>query len=453
MSNQEFSKCLLGVKAESLLVALALPQFDWNQLAIIDNVDKNEGPVSNPLSRKYLTYLDKNYWNIFLKLFAPKEINSINNFLCPLNIYIRLNKQVINLGRESWYDNIDIFFKKNIFSINNQTWNAFKKLEKNQVNDLFTSFFSFYADLSFHDSINFEVFYKLWDEQKSDLVTFMNLFIQDWLKFFKTQEGIKFWRLIPSLYKMSIQPTPTELGVAEFVFNIIQPHYFFDEELFNETSKKFLDKNETNFTKASFDSLIEEDKKILHVINQNKKTLRSEKFWAFPELNLKPESNTLVHWAWKYKHTLNEEKKVIIDINDFIIDQHYFCATILLIDSQYEVRFLQNNQTFFDNQLIHKLKDHFEHSIQFDDFWFHWHFLEKTLSANDFGGPYLDSTIHYSDSSNHVEHINWSQNFAAKDGLANLKSLELINAHQSYWQHYLYQITRILWSDLYSASF
>lgn len=459
IESSDFNKCFLGIKAESLAVALALPKYNLHQLALVDRSDHEEVKTRLPFSRKCITFADKTYWNYYLKLFSPKEIDSINNFLDPLTIYLRSGKQVLSLGQNSWFDNLDIFFKKQLFLIQDATWAKFNELNRESVNGEFEAYYLKQVEESFYRDVSFEEFFKNWKIKKTVLTEFMNFFLEDWMNFFRTNAGIKFWRLVPSLYRISVDTHPNEASTAEFVFNLIQPHYYFNEVKFNELVLQYCKINNSFIGSAVSSSVVEEDKKILHIMGEAKQPIRSDKFWEFPDANFLPSENGLIQWTWLsngVQQTESNPKKIIIDLNDFMIDQHYFCATIALIDQRYEMMFLQKNQTFLDKQLEKKLALYFDTILKIDSFWSTWQEFHEGLSSKNVSGPLIECAFHYNESSKNDRPnklLQWNKVFQTTKELDNLHFLGLISGNQSYWTHYLHQVTRILWKDLYDATF
>lgn len=455
METENITKCFMGIKAESLAVALALPKYQLDQLALIPSGNKS---TSNhvPLSRKYLTYADKVYWNKFLKLFSPKEISEIDPYLEPLTLYIRSNGKVVSIGQNNWFKNIDIFFKKNFINFKPRTWECFKNLDMKNVNQVFQLWCEDIVEKGFYLETNFDQLFKIWLEQKTPETIFFKSFIEDLLVFFQSDQGLKLWRLVPALYSMKIDLFPNELSVADFIINLIQPHYYFNEKKFSDDVITYLKKNNASFNPDSKMTVVEEENKILYLNVEKSKPIRSDKFWEFPHPNIAAVEHGLFHWSWKATMTHEEQhqisKKIILDVNEFIIDQHFFCGMVALIDQEYEIMFLQKTQSLNDKQLESKLKCYFKDYLLQDDFWATWHDFPKDLSSKPFLGPYLDSTFIYSHQDNRKDFLTWKKSTESKN-LVNYKDFAILAINKSYWPEYLFNITRFIWLELYNSKF
>lgn len=447
----------MGIKAESLVVALAMPKYQLDQLAFVKTqTTGSDDSGRSPFSRRYITYTDKAFWNMFLKLFSPKEIEMVDPYLEDLALYMRLDNKVVCLGQSSWFNNIDIFFKKEFIHFKPLTWAKYKELEKTNVDNIFQRWCDDLSDQSFHQDQKFTEIYKEWMNKKTLVAIFFKSFIEDWYKFFQTDRGMRLWRLAPALYQVKIDINPSEIKVAEFIFNLIQPHYFFDEECFTREVVKYLLLNKSNFCKVEHFNLVEENNRILHLVGEKNNPIRSEKFWDFPHPDFSPTRSGLVYWSWQT--VLDDEqqavmnKKIIFDLNDFIIDQHYFSGMIALVDRQYELMFLQKTQDLYDKQLEKKLILHFQQILSQDDFWSTWHNFPLDLTSDTFVGPKINCSFIYSLEGNISQHVIWNRT-THKSNLTNYRDFSLLSESKSYWINCLYNVTRILWSELYGSKF
>ncbi len=201
---------------------------------------------------------------------------------------------------------------------------------------------------------------------------------------------------------------------------------------------------------------MEEANRILHLVVEKNAPIRSEKYWDFPRPDFSPTKSGLVHWSWKAELDFDEQnvmnKKIILDLNDFIIDQHYFCGIMALIDHQYELMFLQKTQALYDKQLEKKLIQNFQQLLSQDDFWSTWHDLPLDLASTPFVGPKIDCSFIYSQEGDMAQHVVWTKS-TSKDNLVNYREFSLLSENKSYWINYLYSITRILWVELYGSKF
>lgn len=120
--------------------------------------------------------------------------------------------------------------------------------------------------------------------------------------------------------------------------------------------------------------LVEEAGTILHVVASDANPIRKDQFWSFPKFQLEvAEDKDVVAWSW----TLDENQSigaddrmlVLFDLEDFIIDGHYFSATTLFSHSSLEVWFWQHKPVLFDHQLSEKILSLFNHKLENDHFW------------------------------------------------------------------------------------
>jgi hypothetical protein len=455
MEHLKTTKCLMGMKAESMVTALAMPKFYLPQLSLIQSPEVVAHTRRTLLSRRYVTVIDLKFWNHFLKLFSAKEIPVINPYLESLNIIIRSKDKVIELGGLELIQNVDGLFKKNMANFQKGTLFKFNQLNHEDFTREVESVVSKIVEGHFYGTVTFEQIYEKWIKSNSGASSFFKLFVEDWFAYFSTFEGLKLWRHLPALYSSRLELNPTRKSVAKFIFNFIQPHFYLDERRLIEDIQKYLIKENVSVDFDSFISVIEESNKILHLKTQREAPVRSDFFWEFPDWEINPDEECQRLWSWKVKTSFNVENsrnnKLIFDFNDFILDRHYFTGICFFTDKEVELIFLQKFQHLFDKQLVRKIPSYFVSHVAQDEFWNGCISHVGKIEDMSFISPEIYSSFYFEHKNISSDRISWK--LVTNKKHQNHDIMMFHHADYSYWSNFLFELTRKVWLEVYKATF
>lgn len=451
------TKCIFGSSVESLITAIAMPKFYLPNVTVINDLNEEVNARAAIMSRNYLTKVDIVFWNNFLKLFGPKEISNVDSYIEKVPLYIRSHGKIVNLGCDSVYKNMESLIRKNFFLFRSETVSRFLSMNEEDINVQFDDLVNLISEDSFYEDKLFMVNFERWLKKQNPVTLFFKMFISDAGNFFKTKDGIKLWRQLPSLYFSEFDYSPSVKSVAKFLFYLIQPVYFFNSSKMMTKLKDYLNHYKVTVEDTREINASTEGNKILHIKTEKQDPIRTDAYWELPWFKLNTDENSLCSWNWrsssKSDFVNNKLNKLIVyDFNGFMFDKHYFSGIGFYVNNQIEFNYLQNFAFLPDKQLFKKIPEHFKNVLLGDKFWSDI----KQLSTNDkldissFDFCELRSNFFYNEFMQGKKYF-WKEVSTMKS--LNYRSLKFDQKFGSYWTSFLHMLTKTLWSEFYKAKF